>query len=77
MCLINGDIPANWYFEPEKINCIHGYGMQEDKLKKFIFGYIEKYGAEALFLEHNPVLKSKVLEFVHEKRFVLSERKVS
>ena len=33
MCLINGDIPANWYFEPEKINCIHGYGMQEDKLK--------------------------------------------
>ena len=77
MCLINGDIPANWYFEPEKINCIHGYGMQEDKLKKFIFGYIEKYGAEALFLEHNPVLKSKVLDFVHEKRFVLSERKVS
>ena len=40
--------------------------MQEDK-KKFIFGYIEKYGAEALFWNTIRCLNQKVLDFVHEK----------
>lgn len=75
--MIKGDIPANWYFEPENIKCVQGYGIQEDRLKKFINGYIEKNGRGALFLDHNAALKTKVLTFIREKHLSLNERQVS
>lgn len=75
--IIRGEVPANWYFQPENIKCVHGYGMQEDRLKKFIHGYVEAKGEDALFLNHNPVIKQKLQAFYRQKQNALHERPVS
>lgn len=75
--IINGNIPDAWYFDPANIQCINGYGMQEDKLKKFVAGYVKQYGKDALFVNHNAALREKLLNFINEKKEIFSERKVS
>lgn len=75
--LISGDVPSNWYFHPENIKCVHGYGMQEDRLKKFIQGYVDTLGENALFLDHNPALKARLQAFLVQKHYALHERQVS
>lgn len=75
--IINGHIPQSWYFDPLNIQCINGYGMQEDKLKKFVAGYVRLFGKEALFLNHNEGLQEKLLNFINENKEIFSERKVS
>lgn len=77
LLLIKGEVPSKWYFHPENIKCVHGYGMQEDRLKRFIQGYIDAMGEDALFLNHNPAVKLKLKGFLQQNRLALHERPVS
>ena len=51
--------------------------MQEDRLKRFVQGYIDTMGEDALFLNHNPVVKQKLKGFLQQNHYAFHERPVS
>ena len=51
--------------------------MQEDRLKRFIQGYIDTMGEKALFLDHNLAVKQKLKGFLQQNHNTFHEATVS
>lgn len=62
--IIKGEIPKEWFYSPYNITYIHGVGISEDNLKKFLKEYIYVFGLKALFLDDKPSLAKKIKDFV-------------
>lgn len=63
--IIQGDIPAEWIYDPGQISYFMGYGIEKNKLKSFLKQYVEKYGEDALFMNDKTKIKSRIIEFIH------------
>lgn len=61
--LIRGDIPAEWWHDPQSIQYEFGWGVSEDQAKKFLMRYIQFTGTDGLLLSDKPKLQSRILEF--------------
>lgn len=64
--LINNEPEVNWIFNPNKISYIYGWGTSKNRLKEFLRDYVEDKGESALYLNHNPKLKQRFLDFINE-----------
>ncbi len=62
--IIEGNIPENWWINPNEINYLHGAGQKIDITKKNIMNIIAKLGVKSLQLNHRPDLENAFLEFV-------------
>ena len=63
LLLIKNEIPETWWFDPQNILRLHGWGITEIKLKERLRDIINTYGLSALQLSHNPVLEQAFLDF--------------
>ncbi len=61
--LINGDIPGDWYYDPENIDYLFGVGLPENRAKELIRKMVEHSGSESLKLADKPNLLKKILQF--------------
>ncbi len=60
---IQGDIPSDWYFDPNNIAYLYGWGIQEDRLRVHLKSYIERFGQSALMLDDKPELRKLFVDF--------------
>lgn len=61
--LIHDNVPADWYYDPNRIQYLHGGGLPEKRVQKLIRGVVQQSGVEALQLEDKPTLKKRFLNF--------------
>jgi hypothetical protein len=63
--IIQGDIPAEWLYHPEKTQDIflHGGGVSEARLAAFLQAYIAQGGRAALQLADKPALEQAFVDF--------------
>lgn len=60
--LIGGDIPKHWISNPMDLNYCFGWGLSKENWRKQVGEYVAQLGDDALMLNHNPILKQKVLD---------------
>lgn len=60
--LLTGDVPEAWYFDPSALNYVGGWGISIQRIKFVVSQIIEKYGAEALCLDDQPILKGELCQ---------------
>ncbi len=60
--LIEGDIPEEWWIDPNEIIYIEGCGQPIDVTKKIVQQLINEYGVKALQLSHRPDLEKAFLD---------------
>ena len=63
--LINGNIPKDWFFDPQKSDYYLGMGMKKDKVKQIMSYVVSEYGVNALQLSDKPIIEQKILNFVN------------
>jgi len=62
--IIEGNIPGNWWINPNEIFYLHGAGQKIDITKKNIKNIISKLGVKSLQLDHRPDIESAFLELI-------------
>jgi glycosyltransferase involved in cell wall biosynthesis len=62
--LFNGDIPENWWFDPQDIRYVHGYGMPEERLKRLLGELVRTYGLDVLGVSDKPRLQQRFLDLI-------------
>ena len=61
--LIEGDIPEEWWLDPQDVIYVEGAGQSAERTKENIRQLVDKYGASSLQLSHRPELEKAFLEF--------------
>ena len=62
--LFRGDIPEEWWQEPQNVRYLHGYGMPEAYLKALIDSLVAAGGVQALGISDKPELERRFLELI-------------
>ena len=60
--VIAGDIPAEWWFDPRRIDYVHGWGLTEQRLAEVLRACVEAGGVEALEVHDKPELERALAE---------------
>ena len=61
--LITGDIPADWWFDPQDIRYVHGGGIPEAHTRKIVRSLVERFGKTSLQIDDKPDLEKEFLKF--------------
>lgn len=61
--LIEGDIPEDWWLDPNTITYLEGCGQPIERTKENIRQLVKNYGIESLQLSHRPDLERAFLDF--------------
>jgi hypothetical protein len=61
--LVNGDIPAAWWFDPAAIDYLHGWGLTDERVRDVLRQIISAQGTGALQLADKPHLERAFCEF--------------
>lgn len=61
--LASGEIPQDWWLNPQDIRYVQGCGMAARQAKNVIKGLVERYGSKALQLADKPELENAFLVF--------------
>lgn len=61
--VIEGDVPADWLYDPHDIRFFHGAGVAEARLLPFVRAYIAHYGRAGLYLSDKPEVEQALLDF--------------
>ncbi|HVT05045.1 MAG TPA: hypothetical protein VHL58_16905 [Thermoanaerobaculia bacterium] len=62
--LIEDDIPPEWWFEPGRIDYLHGWGLTEERLRFVVGKLVEAGGVSALQLGDKPALERAFLNLI-------------
>ena len=61
--IINGDVPASWFFDPHRLRYLHGCGLSEQKAKALLCAVLECGGKAALQIGDKPELEELFIQF--------------
>lgn len=61
--LIEGDIPEEWWINPENIIYVDGWGQSQETTRQVIRKMVSEYGVTSLQLSHRPDLERAFLKF--------------
>lgn len=61
--LIEGNIPEEWWLEPNAVTYVEGCGQSDALSKENIRLMVERYGRRSLQLTHRPILEKAFLDF--------------
>jgi hypothetical protein len=61
--IIDDEMPADWFYDPQDIRYVHGWGLSEDRARHLVRAMIEQAGKEALQLADKPELERMFIEF--------------
>lgn len=59
--LISGDVPAEWWHDPNTIDYTFGWGLSDAEVRSFLSGYVRSQKPNALHLADKPDLEQKFL----------------
>lgn len=68
LSLLDGEIPEDWWFNPEDNDYIWGMGKSKDLITKHVVELVQSYGEKSLKLPENSVLRKKYMELVETKK---------
>lgn len=60
--IIDGDVPAEWRWDPARQRYLYGWGMDRDQVAAVVRGLVAAAGRDALGLRHNAGLEARTLE---------------
>lgn len=60
--LIDGDVPAEWMYDPSRLRYAHGWGLPEEMVGDGIRAVVRVAGPEGLHVGHNAELEARLLE---------------
>jgi hypothetical protein len=63
LCLIEGNIPEEWWLNPKDVVYLEGGGQSMSKSQQTIRDLVAAYGVKSLQLSHRPDLQTAFLEF--------------
>ncbi len=66
--LIQNDVPQEWYYDPQSIAYLHGWGQREEQLRCHLDNLIRTHGPEALQISDKPILLKRFLDFAAMER---------
>ncbi len=66
MAMIRGDVPPDWYCNPQDISYVHGCGVSAPQLRETLRRFLDAGGPRAFCLEDKPVLKARLLRMASE-----------
>ena len=61
--IIEEKTPDTWQYDSSQCEYFFGWGVSKEDLRDFLRRYLDKYGREGLFLEHNPKLADRIEAF--------------
>lgn len=67
--LIEGNIPREWFCQPENITYCAGCGLSHEQLRETLQKMIHQCGAKALCLEDKPFLEHTLIQFANGEPF--------
>jgi hypothetical protein len=67
LMLIEGNFPAEWFYDPRKIRYLHGCGLSETKVKNIIAAFLKTGGRKSLCLANKPELEERFIRFASTK----------
>ena len=62
LSVARNEIPADWWFDPLKIEYVHGLG-EEQHIRRLIRGTVDHGGVSALQLDDSPDVRTRMLAF--------------
>lgn len=62
--IINDKVPKSWFYNPQNLTYLYGYGLSEKRVKSIIQSIIQKDGVKGLSLTDKPKLEDSFLSFV-------------
>jgi len=65
VCLFKNEIPKEWWFTPDHVSHIYGYGIPKEALRDYLRTYINHCGTEGLHLDDKPVLRDQIVRFAN------------
>ncbi len=63
--IIDGDIPSEWLYDPNRIKYVHGGGLPEKRVKEIIREMVRIETKDALQLQDKPALENVMLDFAN------------
>jgi hypothetical protein len=63
--LIAGDVPQEWWHDPETITYAFGWGVSKATLRAYLARYVALEGIELLQMADKPALEAKLIELSH------------
>lgn len=67
LSIINGETPAEWWFDPKNLRYLHGWGAPEAKVASYVRKFVDRGGISALQLSDKPELERAFLKFAYER----------
>ena len=61
--VVTGDIPPDWWTSPVEVRHLHGMGIAEAEVGRIVGGLVQRFGAEALQVNHIPGMPAKLTAF--------------
>lgn len=68
LTIATGEAPAEWFFDPLEVVYVEGVGAEKTKIAANIAKLVDAYGQDALLLDHHPLLRDAVLDFMRDHR---------
>lgn len=67
LSIINGETPAEWWFDPKNLRYLHGWGAPEAKVSSYVRAFVDCGGVGALQLSDKPELERAFLKFAYNR----------
>ena len=65
LSVIDGETPAEWWFDPKNLRYLHGWGAPESKVSSYVREVVDYGGISALQLSDKPELERVFLQFAY------------
>jgi len=63
LTLAAGEAPDDWLIDPQRLNYLHGWGGNEERMRERIRILVERLGPSALLLDDKPDLRQRMIDF--------------
>ena len=67
LCILRGEVPANWWFDPANVRYLAGCGLSEDAARERVRQLIDHCGVAALQLADKPALEQAFVTWARDR----------
>jgi glycosyltransferase involved in cell wall biosynthesis len=72
--IINNDVPEDWYFNPNQIDFVHGWGLNIQQRNNLVNRIVNKYGINALGIDNKPDFEQLLVKVVSSEPEKVSQQ---
>lgn len=71
--LVGGEAPENWFYHPDAVRSVNGFGAPETVIGEMIAGVLDRGGPDALMLQGKPNLTARLVALADAARARLAQ----